>query len=71
MSRGRIIIAILLAASLALAAADLWLDRHGHFAIEQTVAFYTLFALGSVALIAVLGWIARAVLGRREGYYDP
>lgn len=71
MSRGRIIIAILLVASLALSAADLWLDRHGYFAIENTVAFYTLFALGSVALIAVLGWIARAVLGRTEDYYDP
>lgn len=71
MSRSQIIIAVLLLATLALSATDLVLDRHGHFDMERTVAFYTLFALASVALIAVLGWIARAVLKRTEDYYDP
>ncbi len=50
--------------------ADLFLHKHTHISAEQWFGFYGLYALLVCVVLVLAARGLRAILGRKEDYYD-
>jgi hypothetical protein len=50
---------------------DLFVPRHGGFAIEELFGFYAVFGFVACVTLVLVAKQLRRVLMRSEGYYDP
>ena len=70
-SRGaRLAVRLLTAACVVLLFADLFYDKHPHFAFEGWFGFYAFFGFVAFFLIVLSGKPLRRLLMRDEDYYD-
>ena len=44
--------------------------KHVHYAVEKIPGFYAVFGFVAYSLIVGFGWVWRAVVMRKEDYYD-
>jgi hypothetical protein len=44
--------------------------KHVHYAVEKIPGFYAIFGFVAYSLIVGAGWVWRAVVMRKEDYYD-
>ncbi len=66
---GRFIVALIGLCAL-LVLSELFVNKHGPFALERTFGFYAVFGFVVCAGFAVVAKLARILLMRREDYYD-
>jgi hypothetical protein len=50
--------------------AELFIERHPHFAVDRVFGFYALLGFGACAALILVAKGLGFLLKRREGYYD-
>jgi len=63
-------VALLIAACAALALADPFIHKHGHFASESWFGFHAWFGFLAFSFVILAGRFLRRLLMRDEDYYD-
>ena len=65
----RVFIALALACA-AVAGADLFYTKHGHYGVEEWLGFYGAYGFVSCVALVLLGVQLRRIVKRDEDYYD-
>lgn len=53
-----------------LMAVDLFLEKHGHFAVEEWIGFHAWYGFAACVVFVLAARGLRVILGRKEDYYD-
>ena len=64
------ILMALYAVCVLLLAVDLFLEKYGHFEVEEWIGFHAWYGFAACVVLVLAARGLRVILGRKEDYYD-